>query len=233
MAYAETVNVAVASNFHGTAQVLTERFRQDSHHNVRISTGASGKLYAQILHGAPFDVFLSADGLRPEKLEEQGLAVPGTRFVYAQGQLILWSQREQLKDVDCLQCLKSLHFDHLAIANPDTAPYGAAAKDWLQKLDLWESAKSLLVTGENIGQAFHFAASRNAALGLVAASQLANEAMQGTCHYFVPVNEHRPIRQQAVLINRARDNKAAIAFLTFLKSEEAAEIIRQRGYILP
>ncbi|MDH3647836.1 MAG: molybdate ABC transporter substrate-binding protein [Gammaproteobacteria bacterium] len=234
IAHADTVNVAVASNFRGPAEVLAKHFLNHSGHHVRISAGSSGKLYAQILHGAPFDVFMSADELRPEKLEQNGLGVSGTRFSYALGQLVLWSQRKQFEGADCLAVLKLLNFDHLAIAHPITAPYGAAAKDWMQKLGLWENVRSRLVTGENIGQAFHFTASGNAALGLIAASQLINKDIpHGSCRYVVPVAEHRPIRQQAVLIERARNNNAARAFLVFLRSEQSAEIIQRYGYRLP
>lgn len=233
-AVADTVTIAVASNFSATAELLADSFRQQTGHKVRVSTGSSGKLYAQILHGAPFDVFMSADELRPKALEDQGLTVAGSRFSYAQGQLVLWSQRKQYAGADCLAVLRSLDFNHLAIANPRTAPYGAAAQDWLEHLGLWSLVQSKLVTGENIGQTFHFAASGSAALALVAASQLkAKKVSPGTCQYAVPATGHRPILQQAVLLKRARKNQAAKEFVIFLQSAKSTDIIGQHGYLLP
>ncbi|MDH3588439.1 MAG: molybdate ABC transporter substrate-binding protein [Gammaproteobacteria bacterium] len=233
-AYGEIVFVAVASNFSETAHVLAKRFNERSGHVVRISSGSSGKLYAQIRNGAPFDIFLSADTARPERVEFDGLAVPGTRFSYAEGTLVLWSVRERYADRNCLEVLKSLDFDYLAIANPDTAPYGAAAKQWLEGLGLWRKIRSRIVTGENIGQAFHFAATRNAALGLVAAAQLADtDIPAGSCRYAVPASDHAPIMQQGVLLRRARGSAAAREFIASLHSDAATEEILRRGYRRP
>lgn len=232
--YAEVASVAVASNFSDTANLLAREFNRRTGHVIRISSGSSGKLYAQIINGAPFDVFLSADVIRPLRIEEGGLAVAGTRFSYAEGTLVLWSRKDKYQGEDCLAALKRQDFRHLAIANPLTAPYGAAAKEWLESLGLWQKLRKKIVTGENIGQTFHFVATRNADLGLVAAAQLVEAHIpQGTCSYAVPVTEHQPILQQGLLLTRAAKNTAAREFLASLHTDDAAEIIRRRGYHLP
>ncbi|MBT8137891.1 MAG: molybdate ABC transporter substrate-binding protein [Gammaproteobacteria bacterium] len=234
LSYAELASVAVASNFSETANLLAKEFNQKTGHSIRVSAGSSGKLYAQIINGAPFDVFLSADAERPERIEHEGLAVPGTRISYAEGTLVLWSRNSRYAGKDCLAVLKDLDFRHLAIANPLTAPYGAAARQWLRSLGLWEKLRKKIVTGENIGQAFHFTATRNADLGLIAAAQLVDERIpEGTCSYAVPPAGHAPILQQGLLLQRAETNKAARAFLASLRTDAALEIIRQRGYQLP
>ncbi len=233
-ASADLVSVAVASNFSDTAHQLARSFSERTGHRVRISAGSSGKLYAQIVNGAPFDVFLSADAARPERLEAEQLAVAGSRFSYALGTLVLYSVRDDYRGGDCVGSLRSLQFDHLAIANPATAPYGAAARQYLQQLGIWDDARRQLVTGENISQAFHFTASQNAAMGLVAAAQLATgKAAAGTCHVVVPAAMHDPIEQQVVLLQRAAGNPAARQFVAHLASAEAAEIIAGSGYRLP
>lgn len=234
VSHAEVASVAVASNFSETANLLAKDFNRRTGHVIRISSGSSGKLYAQIINGAPFDVFLSADVMRPQRIEEEGLAVSGSRFSYAEGTLVLWSRKDRYRGADCLEALKSLDFRHLAIANPLTAPYGAAAKDWLAKLGLWGKLRKKIVTGENIGQTFHFVATRNADMGLIAAAQLVDTHLpQGTCSYAVPASEHAPILQQGLLLTRAAKNSAAREFLASLHSDDAAEIIRQRGYHRP
>ena len=169
---AEEVRIAVAANFLATLNEIVTTFEQDTGHVAVVSSGSSGRLYAQIKNGAPFDVFFSADVTRPKLLEEEGLAVQGSRFTYAVGQLTLWSPGPTMIEGNGKAMLLSDDVEHVAIANPKTAPYGAAAKEVLQALGLWEPIQDRLVRGENIGQTFHFVFSKNAQLGFVALSQV-------------------------------------------------------------
>lgn len=224
--------VAVASNFNSTLGVLANDFRRSSGHVIHRSPGSSGKLYAQIVNGAPYDVFLSADTQRPQRLLASGHAVAGSGFDYAAGALVLWSTRPGYDD--CLQRLRAMRFDHLALANPALAPYGVAAQDWLRREGLLGQVSDRLVVGENIGQAFHFVASGNAGLGLIAAAQLRGDFRHKTaCAYPIGADAHLPILQRAVLLEHGRDNTAAQAFLEFLGSEEAVQVILASGYHRP
>jgi molybdate transport system substrate-binding protein len=194
-----------------------------------ISDGSSGKLAAQIANGAPFEAFLSADVERPAKLEAEQKVVAGTRFVYAVGKLALWSARPDLVKGEAT--LRDGDFRHLAIANPDLAPYGAAARDVLQRLQLWDALQPKLVRGEDIGQAFHFVSTGNAELGFVALSQIAGN--DAGSRWLVPQDRYAPIEQQAVLLPPGRDDPAARAFLQFLKSDAARALIEGAGYGAP
>lgn len=228
---AEEVRIAVATNFLSTLKELVRHFEHETGHVVVISSGSSGKLYAQIRHGAPFAVFLSADSRRPQLLEEEGLAVPGSRFTYAVGKLTLWSPDPHLLKEDGQVVLARGSFDRLAMANPKTAPYGAAAKRVLQTLGLWSHLQGRIVQGENIGQAFQFVVSRNAQLGFVARSQIMGPPITGAgSRWEVPDDLYEPIRQQAVLLVRGQSNRAAAAFLEFLKSSPAQNMITNAGY---
>ncbi|MGH8442117.1 MAG: molybdate ABC transporter substrate-binding protein [Nevskiaceae bacterium] len=231
---AAPVNVAVASNFGSTAKALAKKFAQNSDLEVNITTGSSGKFYAQIENGAPFDLFLSADAERPEQLEQKGFTVPGTRFTYAIGKLVLLSADPRLKDQDCKAALVAGRFRHLAIANPKVAPYGVAAMSVLGTLGL--SDKTLgerLVLGENIAQTLQFVATGSAELGFVALSQmLVKDAPAAACRWDVPVDLHAPIVQEAVLLKRGEKNRVAVNFLKFLQSEAARAMIRSDGYDL-
>lgn len=224
--------VAVAANFSRSAEALAAQYAKDSGAIVTFTSGSTGKLYAQIEHGAPFDAFLSADLERPQQLEEKGLAVAGSRFTYAFGRLVLWSNDPALKGKDCRKALSNIEFRHLAIANPKTAPYGVAAVSVLENLKLpLHKLGVLVVQGENIAQTMQFVATNNAQLGFVALSQLKGpEAIEGTCRWDVPADQHGPIEQQAVLLKRGESNPAASGFLKFLKSDAARELIRQDGY---
>ena len=227
---AAQVVVAVASNFVRPAEALAQRFAAESGNEVVISPGSTGKLYAQVVNGAPYAALLAADADRPERLEASGLGVPGTRFTYARGNLVLWSVDPTLAGADCRAALKSVGRHKLAIANPLTAPYGAAAKSFLEAEQLWSSLESNLVYGENISQALHFVATGNARLGLVAAAQLTDTRLPGTaCSWTVPNELHEPIEQQAILLQDARDDVAR-DFLAFVASVEGREIIRSFGY---
>lgn len=222
--------VAVASNFRPAMEEAARRFQRQTGHAVRLSFGSTGKQYAQIVNGAPFDAFFAADAERPQRLEREGYAVPGSRFTFAIGQLVLWSREEGLVDARG-EVLRQAPFRHLAIANPDLAPYGAAARDVLLSLGLWERLESKLVRGENIGQTFQFVISGNAELGFVASSQLAVPGRQTAGSSWIPPQDfYPPIEQQAVLL---RDSDAGRAFMAFMQSDAVADILRTYGYQRP
>lgn len=229
-ARAETLRVAVASNFRPAMLQLAERFEQDSGQQLTLIFGSTGKHYAQIVNGAPFDAFLAADAERPRRLEQEGHALPGSRFVYALGRLVLWSPDTALVD-DSGAILRSDRFRHLAIANPDLAPYGAAAREVLRALGVWEALQGRLVRGENIAQAYQFVASGNAELGFVARAQRVAAGADATgSSWTPPAALYGPIEQQAVLLT---DSPATRAFAAFLQSAEARALIRAAGYDLP
>ena len=229
--WGEEVRVALASNFLSTFDVLKKSFERESGHTTIVSPGASGKLYAQIVHGAPFDVFFSADAYRPTLLEENGLAVLGSRFAYAVGQLTLWSPAPNLLQDNGLEVLRDGAFSHLAIANPKTAPYGKAAEQVLRALGVWNMIQSKLVQGENIGQTLQFVASHNAELGFVGLSQVLDPKMKEKgSRWDVPPTMHEPLTQDVVLLKTGEHNPAAKALLIFLTSPIARSIIERYGY---
>ncbi|WP_245756494.1 molybdate ABC transporter substrate-binding protein [Amphritea atlantica] len=233
VARAETVQVATAANFTAPMKEIAAEFEQQTGHRVVLTFASSGKFFAQIQNGAPFDLFLSADASKPQKLEEQGWSVPGSRFTYAQGSLILWSSQAGFVADDSPDILRSDSVKHLSLANPKLAPYGAAAVETLQKLGLFERLAGKLVQGENIAQAYQYVFSGNAQIGFVALSQVMKEGkLSAGSGWVVPADLYAPIRQDAVLLNRGKDNIAAIALLDFLKSAPAAAIIRAYGYKL-
>jgi molybdate transport system substrate-binding protein len=229
-AAADEVKVAVASNFRETLTAVTVRFEQRSGHEVTLISGSTGKHYAQIVNGAPFDAFFAADAQRPRLLEQQRRIVAGSRFTYAVGKLVLWSPQDHLVDPDG-EVLRSGSFHHLAIANPELAPYGAAARQLLQALGLWESLAGKLVRGENIGQVYQFVFSGNAELGLVARAQmtLPGRSSMGSA-WEPPQTLYDPIEQQAVLL---RDTPSGRALAAFMQDEEARALIRSYGYDVP
>lgn len=226
-ALAAEVKVAVAANFAEPAQEIARRFEARTGHEATLSFGSSGQFYAQIANGAPFGVFLSADRERPETAEAEGLAVAGSRFTYATGRLVLYSRTPGLVDGRGA-VLRTRRFEKLAIADPKTAPYGAAAMETMRKLGLREALAPRLVQGSSITQAYQFVRSGAAEVGFVALSQVAREA--GGSRWTVPAGFHSPIEQQAVLLKPGADNAAARAFLEFLKGAEAKAIIRRYGY---
>ena len=229
-AQAAEVNVAVAANFTTPMQKLAAAFAQDTGHTAILSFGATGKFYAQIKNGAPFQILLAADEETPARLESENATVTGTRFTYATGRLVLWSKQLGLVDNQG-DILRQGRFDHLAIADPKLAPYGAAALETLNQLGLLQALQSKVVQGENIGQAYQFVYTGNAALGFVALSQvmLDGKIREGSV-WVVPANLHKPIRQDAVLLSNGKDNPAAIALLAYLKTDKARAIIRSFGY---
>ncbi|WP_167631667.1 molybdate ABC transporter substrate-binding protein [Mariprofundus ferrooxydans] len=223
------VSVAVAANFTDAARDLAPLFEKATGHTAKISFGSTGKLYAQIENGAPFDLFLAADSKRPEKAEAAGLAVAGSRFTYARGKLCLWSSRSGAWR-DGVIWLKRGAFNHIAIANPKTAPYGMAAEQVMQQLGVWQGLQGKLVRGDSIAQTFQFVASGNAEAGFVAGSQVKGWKGDPGSVWEIPVSLYQPITQQAVLLNRGRDNPAAKAFLEFLHSDAARAVISAYGY---
>ncbi|UGV30484.1 molybdate ABC transporter substrate-binding protein [Halopseudomonas aestusnigri] len=230
LALADEVQVAVAANFTAPMQEIAQAFEQDTGNRVVAAFGSTGQLYAQISHGAPFEVFLAADATTPARIEQDGLAVTGTRFTYATGALALWSADASLIS-DGEQLLRSGSFQHLAIANPKTAPYGLAAKQVMQRLGLSAALAHTLVEGQSIGQTYQFVASGNAELGFVALSQVyRNGEITTGSAWQLPAELYEPIHQDAVLLDKGADNPAAAALLSYLKSERAAAIIRSYGY---
>jgi molybdate transport system substrate-binding protein len=225
---ASEVHVAVATNFAATARTLADAFAHETGHRAVTSDGSTGKLYAQIVSGAPFEVFLSADVERPRRLEEDGRAVAGSRFTYALGRLVLWSPDPAR--VDGPDALARDDFRHLAIANPELAPYGAAARQVLETLGQWERLQPRLVRGEDVGQTFHFVASASAELGFVALSQVMG---RDGSRWLVPPDGHAPLEQQAVLLARGEGDETARAVLDFLRGDAAREVIEKAGYGLP
>jgi molybdate transport system substrate-binding protein len=231
---AERITVAVASNFIVPMGELVGAFEQSTGQAVQVSSASTGVLYAAARNGARYAALLAADSERPQRLEQEGFGVPGTRFTYAIGTLVLWSADPGLEGGDCRSALEDLGKRRLAIANPVTAPYGAAARNFLQNAGLWEQVQSNLVFGQNIAQTLQFVATRNASLGLVAASQVHSEQLPGaTCQWPVPPELHEPIEQQAILLRPAEGNDIALAFLDFVRGPEGRAIIRALGYEVP
>ena len=230
---AAEAGIAVASNFAVTMEALAASFEARTGHQLLTTVGSTGKLYAQIVNGAPFDVLLAADSERPRLLEESGHAVANSRVTYARGRLVLWSRDASLPAGDCLDELHN-GSGKLSIANPDIAPYGVAARATLRSLGVWERLRSRLVMGENVGQALQFAATGNARLGFVAAAQLTLDRLPATrCIWNVPERYHEPIDQQAVLLMPGKNIEAARQFLSFLQGPEARRIVIENGYNVP
>lgn len=230
VAHADTVSVAVAANFTAPMQKIAAAFEVDTGHKAELSLGATGKFYAQIVNGAPFQVLLSADDTTPARLEREGKAVAHSRFTYAIGTLVLWSAQPGTVDAKG-DVLKSGDFKHLAIANPKLAPYGAAALQVMEKLGVATALQPRLVQGENIAQTFQFVSTGNAQLGFVALSQvMADGKIRSGSAWQVPASLHEPIRQDAVLLMPGKDSAAASALLTYLRGSKARAIIQSYGY---
>ncbi len=229
---AEEVVVAVAANFTAPMQKIAAEFEKDTGHKATLAFGATGKFYAQIMNGAPFEVFLSADDETPARLENEAQAVKGTRFTYAIGKLVLWSSTPDYVDSQG-EILAKGDFRHIALANPKTAPYGAAAMETLRHLGLLEKLQARLVQGENIAQTHQFVATGNAELGFVALSQVFKDGrLSSGSAWMVPPRYYAPIRQDVVILNKGRSNPAAIALMGYLKGDKAKAIIRAFGYEL-
>lgn len=232
LSQAGEVSVAVAANFTAPMQKIAAAFEQDTGHKAVLAFGATGKFYAQIKNGAPFQLLLAADDETPARLEKEGLALSGTRFTYATGRLVLWSRQPGLVD-DKGEVLRQGKFERLAVADPKLAPYGAAAMQVLGRLGLLQALQPRLVQGQSIGQAYNFVTTGNAQLGFVALSQVMTEGkIAPGSAWVVPLSLHAPLRQDAVVLNPGRDQVAATALMNYLKGEKARGIIRAYGYEL-
>lgn len=231
-AHADEVLVAVAANFSGPVAQIAADFKARTGHTVKLSSGATGKFYSQIVAGAPFDVLLAADDETPRRLIAEGHAVPGSAFTYAIGQLVLWSPQPGLVDGQGA-VLASTKFTRLAIANPKLAPYGRAAAEVIKARGLADALAPRLVTGENIAQTHQFVATGNAELGFVALSQVRVPGKPTVGAYWrVPASLYTPIQQDAILLKPSA-GKAAAAFLAYLKTAPAQAVIQSHGYGLP
>ncbi|GGZ26724.1 molybdate ABC transporter substrate-binding protein [Asticcacaulis endophyticus] len=227
ISHAGEVKVAVAANFTEPAKDIAAAFKARTGHEASLSFGPSGQFYTQIMNGAPYEVFMSADAERPIKAELEGLGVNGTRFVYAYGALVLWSADPKLIDPKGA-VLKRAKFSKIAIADPGTAPYGVAAVETLKKLGIYEAVAPKIVKGTSIAQTYNFVSTGSAELGFVASSQVYRT--KAGSRWIVPKSYYTPIDQQVILLKTGDKNPAARAWLTFLKSQEAIRIIRSYGY---
>ena len=231
-AQADSVSVAVAANFVAPMQKIAAEFERDTGHKLLISSGATGSFYAQIKNGAPYEVLLAADSDTPARLVKAGSAVAASQFTYAVGKLVLWSAQPAVVD-GAGEVLKKGNFEHIAVANPKLAPYGAAAVQALQALGIYDSLAPKFVTGENIAQTYQFLSSGNATLGFVALSQVLKDGKIDGSAWIVPSHLYQLIRQDAVLLEKGRGKPAAEAFMKYLKGTQARAVITSYGYDLP
>lgn len=229
-AHSAEVSVAVAANFAAPMQQIAMQFQRDTGHKAVLSFGATGKFYAQIANGAPFGVLLAGDDATPEKTAREGLGNGATRFTYAIGRLVLWSKQAGYVDAEG-KVLQQSDWRHIAVANPKLAPYGLAAVQTLDKLGLTAQVQPRMVTGENIGQTYQFAASGNAQLGFVALSQVmeGGRLREGSA-WVVPASMHAPIRQDAIVLKPGQGNAAAAALMDYLRGDKVRAIIQSYGY---
>lgn len=229
-AYSESALIAVATNFTPTMTSIVDAFQQDSKHTLRVSFASSGKLYAQIKNGAPFDLLMSADQAIPKRLIQEGRAIKNSQRTYAEGKLILWSMTENLVDNQG-EILSSTHFNKLALANPKLAPYGLAATEVLEHLNLTRATRSKWVQGENIGQAYQFVRSGNAEIGFIALSQIQFDThiLEGS-YWRIPESLYTPIKQDLVVLNKGENNQAISDFLHYLASPKIQTLIQGYGY---
>lgn len=229
-AHAGQVQVAVAANLAAPMQKIAAGFAQATGHAALVVLGSTGKLHAQVRAGAPFEVLLAADSTTPAQLEDEGLAVRGTRFTYATGRLALWSADPGVVDAQG-EVLRRTPQGKLAIADPRLAPYGAAAVQVLDKLGVRDAWQPHLVQGESIGQAYQFAATRNARLAFVALAQVMDNGRipQGSA-WIVPASLHAPLKQDAIVLKPGERNPAASALMDYLRSDAARAVLRGYGY---
>ena len=231
-ARADEVSVAVAANFTAPMQKIAAEFEKNTGHKVAVAYGATGKFYAQIKNRAPFEILLAADDETPAKLIKENAAVAGSQFSYAIGKLVLWSAKPAIVD-GAGTVLKNGGFDHLAIANPKVAPYGAAALEVMKALGVHEGLQAKIVTGESISQTYQFINSGNALLGFVALSQVLKDGKIDGSSWVVPAKLYTPIRQDAVMLEKGKGKPAAEALIKYLKTDKAKAVITSFGYELP
>lgn len=230
---AQTINIAVASNALAALKVVSAEFEKQTGHVVQISSGSTGKLYSQIVNGAPYDIFLAANEREPKKLESSHYIVPNSRFTYAMGKLVAWSANNSLENVKNIKSvLTSDSVVRIAIANPKTAPYGLAAQQVMQKLGVWEKLRPKVIHGDNVSQTYQFAMTNNAQVGFVAKSQIQGNRNHSRGSFWeIPAQLYQPIRQQAVVLLRTTHKAVAREFVKFLKSDEVKRILTaQFGY---
>ena len=225
---ADTVIAAVAANFFDTLSTLEPLFEAATRHELELVAGSTGQLYAQITHGAPFDVFFAADQERPARAVSDGLAVAGSRLTYAVGVLVLYSpDPARVTGPDSLRG----EFRTLAMANPMTAPYGTAAREVLEGLELWSTLHGRVALAQDVGGAYAAVKSGAAELAFVARSSVLSENNSAPGSTWVPpTDSYAPIRQDVVLLKRAAENPGAQVLLDFVRTPEARELIRRRGY---
>lgn len=231
IAHAGTLSVAVAANFTAPMKEIATAFKRDTGHELSLAFGSTGKFYAQVSHGAPFEVLLAADASTPERLGREGLGIESSRFTYAVGRLVLWSPQPGRVDADG-NVMKEGKPERLAIADPRVAPYGAAALQTLQALGLAQAYQGRLVQGESIGQAWQFVASGNVPMGFVALSQVQAGGRVSGSAWVVPEHLHEPISQQAIVLRRGQGNPVAAELLKYLRGATAQRIITSFGYSL-
>ena len=235
MVNADTLNAAVAANFTKTIEEIGAGFKAKTGHEVKFSFGPTGKLYAQIKNGAPFDLFFAADDEKPKRLVEEGLAQSDSYFIYARGVLALYSPTLPVKS-DYKTVLEKAEFNHLSIANPKTAPYGVAAEEVMNKLGVLETVRPKIVNGESIAHAFQYVQTGNAQLGFVAYSQLVDPQSPAfqKGEYWLPAQDmYTPIDQAAVILKKAENNPVAQQFMDYLRSDEGRKVIERYGYSIP
>lgn len=230
-AQADEISVAVAANFTAPMKQIAEVFEKETGHKIQAAFGATGKFYAQIKNGAPFDVLLAADDETPTKLVKENAAVAGSQFTYAMGKLVLWSAKPAIVD-QAGEVLKKGGFDHIAFANPKLAPYGAAAVETLKSMGVYDTLQPKVVTGESIAQTYQFVSSGNALLGFVALSQVLKDGKIEGSSWVVPAKLYSPIRQDAVILEKGKGKPAAEALMKFLQADKAKAIIQSYGYEL-
>lgn len=229
---ADEVQVAVAANFTAPMKQIAADFEKDTGHKAVLAFGSTGKFYAQIKNSAPFEVFLAADDKTPSRLVKEGGAVAASQFTYAKGKLVLWSSKAAVVD-DKGEVLKQAGFDHIAIASPTLAPYGAAAVEAMKSLGVHDSLQAKFVTAENIGQAFQFVKSGNALLGFVALSQVMKDGkIADGSAWVLPGNLYQPIKQDAVILEKGKGKPAAEALMKYLREAKATAVIQSYGYDL-
>lgn len=234
-AHADEVQVAVAANFSTPMQLIVPAFEKATGHKLVAAYGATGKFYAQIKNGAPFEVLLSADDETPAKLAKENAAVAATQFTYAKGKIVLWSAKTVLVDQggNGGEVLQRGGFDHIALTNPKLAPYGMAAVESMKALGVYDALAPKFVTGENLAQTYQFIKSGNALLGFIALSQVMKDGklIEGSA-WLVPTSLYQPIKQDAIVLEKGKDKPAATALMQYLKGEQARAIIQSYGYAL-
>ncbi|MBF0194230.1 MAG: molybdate ABC transporter substrate-binding protein [Magnetococcales bacterium] len=232
IANCQTVHLAVATNFKQSMQKLADIFTSQTNHDIIISSGSTGKIYAQIINGAPFQIFLAADQKRPSLLVDAGLADKKNQFTYALGRLVLWAPKTNLKTIK-LEYLQSKKKLPIALSNPKIAPYGLAAKEVMQSTKSWSLHQNNMAFGENVAQTLAFVASGSVDSGFVALSQIVSLKVDPKQIHIIPAKYYNPIRQDAILLNQGKQNPAALALLEFLKSVKIQDTIKTMGYALP